>query len=231
MTFNTESYNNDSLSCEAFEDRVHQILDDRLTLTGDARLMNHAAQCSDCENKLLDYDCFDDSISFLKQSVIEVTCIVDDDGSGNPLRHPVAGLAFLAAMLLVCLNVFFGGLSSNRPGNLSQRPVIEEGTPVRRSPAIGQLAMATPSSNLKSFAAPKRITPDTSPFSPNFRVADNIPQLPTAPDWEVVSKRLETLEPVLTGAKKIHCTLNVTIELLRRSLAENSEPELTMGLG
>ena len=211
-----EFYDNESLTCEAFENRVHQILDDRLTLTGDARLMEHAAQCSDCEIKLLDYDSFDDSISFLKHSIVDVTCIVEDDGSNNPLFHRAAGLAFLAAMLLVCLNVF-SGLSPNRPGNFSQRIPAEEAATVQSSPVIG-LAMTRPSVNLESVVRIKRrATPDTSPFSPNFRVADNIPQLPTAPDWEVVSKQLETLEPVLTGVKKIHGTLNVTIELLRRS--------------
>lgn len=165
MTFNTESYDNEALSCEAFENRVHQILDDRLTLTGAACLMKHAAQCVECENKLLDYDCFADSINFLKQSTAEVTCIAEGDSRGNLLRQLDVGLVFLAAMLLICLNIF-GGLSLNRSDNLSQRSMIEEAATVQRSPAIGSLAMAKPSPGLKSVAPVKRIPPTLHLLAP-----------------------------------------------------------------
>jgi len=216
VTFNIQSDNTQPLTCDAFENRVQQVLDDRLTLTGDARLMEHASLCSDCETKLLDYDSFDDSISFLKQSSVDVPR-VDDEASDHRLFRPVAGLAFLAATLLFFLN-FLTGLSSDH--GITPQQALSEAPAVQSSAAaFGHLAMAVPSSNIV-VGIKRRVTPDTSPFSPNFRVADNIPQLPTASDWDIVSKRFETLQPVLTGARRIHCTLNVTIELLRRSLAK-----------
>lgn len=218
-----ESHENETLSCDAFENRVHQILDDRLTLTGDARLMEHAARCAACEIKLLDYDSFDDSISFLKSSIVDVTCIVDADGSESPIFRPLSGLAALAALLLICFNVL-GGASPTRSNQVAQNAEINEAAIVNST--AGHLAMVgSPSLSTRTSRLSNRVTPDSSPFSPNFRVVDNIPRLPSAPDWERVSKPFESLEPVLTysaelpGIKTIHCTLNVTIELLRRTLS------------
>ncbi len=229
-----ESHDNRRLTCEAFENRVHQILDDRLTLTGDARLIEHAAHCVACETMLLDYDCFDDSTTFLKSSSVEVTCIVEGDGTDRLPFQPLRGLAVLAAALLICFNLF--GSPSDRSDGFAQRHDVEESATVT-PPAITQLAMLGDVPTRQPAALVKRrVTPDTSPFSPNFRVADNIPRLPSATDWENVTKPFETLKPVLTysselpGIKTIHCTLNVTIELLRRSL-ESKPDEFKLGLG
>lgn len=225
MTLKIESHNGESLTCAAFEDRIHQILDDRLTLTGDALLMEHAAGCSQCEIKLLDYDSFDDSISFLKQNFAEVTCIVDDDGSSSPVLRPLLGLAGLAAALLICLNIF-GGTTNHHSGGYARLAEIEETSQPELPPAVSQLAITKPVAASKLKSRRNRVTPDTSPFSPNFRIADNIPRLPSASDWERVSAPLEMIQPVLDysseipGATAIHSTLDVTIELLRRSLSK-----------
>ncbi len=242
MTSNFESCHREPLTCEAFEDRIHQILDDRLTLTGDARLMEHAAFCEPCEIKLLDYDSFDDSISFLKDNFAEVTCIVDDDGSTSLLSRPMLGLIGLAAALLIFLNIF-GGTPTDHSGGFARLAEIEATSNSQPSPVASRMAMAQPvapvAAPLKLARKRHRVTPDTSPFSPNFRVVDNLPRLPSASDWENVSRPLEMLQPVLNysseipGAIAIHCTLNVTIELLRRSLAfaPKSDSDAKLGFG
>ena len=241
MTFNyesrTESYPCESLTCAAFEDRVHQILDERLTLTGDAPLMEHAARCSQCETKLYDYDSFDDSISFLKQNFADVPCIVDVDGSSGALSHSLFGLAGLAAAMLIFLNIF-GWETTKHSDGFARLAEIEATAQPINSSAMSRLAVAHPAvPKLKFVSKPYRVTPDTSPFSPNFRVADNLPRLPSAPDWETVSLPLETLMPVLnysTGLPAInsfHCALNVTFGLLRRSLSDNPDSELKLELG
>lgn len=241
MTSKVESQNCESLTCAAFEDRIHQILDDRLTLTGDTLLMDHAAVCSQCEIKLVEYDSFDDSISFLKQNFAEVTCIVDDDGSNRSLSRPLIGLAGLAAALLIFLNIF-GGATTDHPSGFARLVEIEEASQPKLSSTMSRMVIAQPvaTPKLKFASKRNRVTPDTSPFSPNFRVADNLPRLPSASDFEKsVSLPFEMLQPVLNysseipGGIAIHCTLNVTIELLRRSLtcAPKSAPETKLGLG
>ena len=40
----------DILHCSDFENRIHQLLDDRLILSADARLTEHAARCPECPN-------------------------------------------------------------------------------------------------------------------------------------------------------------------------------------
>ena len=242
MTFNyesrTESYPCESLNCAAFEDRVQQILDERLTLTGDAPLMEHAAQCSQCEIKLYDYDSFDDSISFLKQNFADVPRMVDVDGSSGAFSHSLFGLAGLAAALLIFLNIF-GWATTNHSDGFARLTETEATAQPINSSAMSRLAVAQPAAapKLRFVSKSYRVTPDTSPFSPNFRVADNLPRLPAAPDWETVSLPLETLMPVLNYSTELpainsfHCALNVTFELLRRSLSENPDSELKLELG
>ena len=225
MTSKFEISHRSPLTCEAFEDRIHQILDDRLSLTGDARLMEHAAICEQCEIKLADYDLFDDSIIYLKENFAEVTCIVDDDGSSDSLWRPVLGLAGLAAALLICLNIF-GGPTTNHSDRFARLAEVDRTSQPELSPAVSQLSIAQPVSTSKLKSRRNRVTPVTSPFSPNFRIADNIPRLPSASDWERVSVPLEMLQPVLDysseipGTIAIHSTLDVTVELLRRSLSK-----------
>jgi len=251
VTSKIKSFNNEALSCAAFEDRVHQILDDRLTLTGDARLMEHAAQCGQCEIKLLDYDSFDDSLSFVKHFPSEATCTLGDDGSVNPLYRPLVGLAGLAVALLVLLNVF-GAHDTNRPdASVGFAQLLEdaERSSVKRPATIGHLAMARPITIAKTkdvlqnndwFSDTSALNPlsqlsDLSQLNPIFQVTDNLPRLPQ--DWNSISKPFEPLQPVLSysaelpGVRTAQCTLNVTIELLRRSLADVSSLELEAGLG
>lgn len=229
-----------------FEDRIHQILDDRLTLTGDARLMEHAAVCTECETKLQDYESFDDSLCFLKENFAEVTCIVDDDGSTGVLSRPLLGLAGLAAALLICLNMFGGFTTNNDSGRYAQLAETKLSSPtdekvqLQLSPAVN-LAVAQPVTTKVKFKANRNsFTPDTSPFSPNFRLVDNLPRIPSASDFERgVSLPLEMLQPALEysseipGTIAIHSTLNVTIELLRRSLiaAPKSNAKIKLGFG
>jgi len=239
VTHNPESQQSpDSLNCETFEDRIHQILDDRLTLTGDALLMEHAAQCELCEDKLLDYDSVGDSIKLLKEDIDLILGKVD-----QPLRkpltdRPIALIASLAAAFLICVATF-QGLAPDQSSQNARRMV---------APTLSNAHPSIPSANSSLSAINPRITPDaktpakrratpnTSPFSKNFSVASTIPRIPTVSNWQDVSRQLESFEPVLNysaeipGVRAMQTSINMTIEMLRQSLS-NSETDLDPDLG
>ena len=218
-----------SLNCRSFEDRIHQILDDRLTLTGDDLLMAHAARCAACEHILKDYDSVDDSVKLLPADLADILREADAnrDSAASPSRRLVV-LASLAAMIVVSLNVF------HRLNN--QQPT--EPASVIRVASAPLLAAVSPKSDnrRKSLASqPHRPTPDTSPFHKNFSIDSSILRInfPTVPTWGDISDSLDPLEPVLTYSSKIpavrpvHCSLNATINLLKQSFSKSDQkPDL-----
>ena len=224
-----------SLDCRSFEHRIHQILDDRLTLTGDDLLMDHAARCAECEKILKDYDSVDDSVKLLPEELAEMLSEVEvNPVTGSYATKRLVLLASLAAMIVISLNVFHAldKPESNVPLKVaSKKPTAPEGAVVHVD-----AAMPTQPVMLKIAQPQKRPTPDTSPFSPNFSVANAMPSIyfPTVPTTDDISQTLDSLEPVLSYSSSIptvrpvHCSLNATINLLKQSL---QKPERKPDLG
>lgn len=222
MSLDSESKS--ELNCETFEDRIHQILDDRLTLTGDPLLMDHASQCAPCESILLEYDAVDDSMKILKEDMNEILSRVDSRNQKRSFtQRPLAVLGTLAAALLVFVSAFntLQPKTNNNPTPISPKSVAKKVSTLKPAPLSGTLSIGAIKPMTTRVYRP---TPDTSPFSPNFKVANTIPRIPTAENWSEVTSKLETLEPVLTYSKELpgvqvtKCSIAVTIELLRKSL-------------
>ena len=222
---------NELLNCDSFEDRIHQILDDRLTLTGDDLLMEHAASCTKCEQVLNDYDSVDDSVKLLKEELNQIWNKSEQhrDRNGRPTfaSRSLIVLASLAAIIVISLNVFDGISLAPQPS--SQQAAL----PVASS---SQIAIVSPGLSVRHVSAREnksRRTPDTSPFSPNFSVANSIPNmsLPKVPSWDDISKSLDPLEPVFNysirfpAVQPVHCSLNVTIDWLRKSLSDGEQED------
>lgn len=237
------THNPESLDCESFEDRIHQILDDRLTLTGDWLLMDHAAQCEPCTEKLLDYDSVDDSMKMLKPDIDRILAEAEKQRPKTFADNPLALLASLAALFLICVTAFYGlnsdsGIqSANRPNHPEVRAKITSAAKKKAVPAYSGSTLAVTSQVKPKLTRVKhRATPDTSPFSPNFNVRKQI-QLPRIPNANEVTKRLEPLEPVfnysaeIPGLRTLQCSLNITIELLRQSFSKPQVGEKTPDLG
>ena len=233
------------LNCETFEDRIHQILDDRLMLTGDSALMEHAARCASCESVLYDYDAVEDSITIFKDDINAILDRVEQQPRRRSIaQRPLVMLATLAAGLLVCL---FAYQQLPEKQNTSFRPIASK---VKRSEsrktkvAIKTISPRTSSVNRSSLAVANakqtryyRPTPDTSPFSRNFSVSKSLPRIPSSTNWSDMTDKLAPLEPVLNysselfGVRATQCSIAVTFELLRQSLNKHSlvnEPDLGM---
>ena len=231
MTSKIESDNYKVLTCDTFEDRVHQVLDDRLSLTADAQLMRHAERCRQCEARLRVYDSFSESLGMLGHDVVDAN-IFNARDNARTLYRPLAGLVSVAAALLIFLSIF-GGQSANQSGHdkFAQHLEGTQNSSLVNPAMLGPLTMTQPISaaQLKDVSSNINLASldnsKLSSFNPIFQVVDSIPQLPSAPDWNSVAKPLEALQPVLTysaelpGVMTVHCTLNVTIELLRQSLS------------
>jgi hypothetical protein len=217
---------NGSIDCRDFEDRIHQILDDRLTLPGDDLLMAHVAKCAKCELILNDYDSVDDSIKLLPDDLANILKNADRTEPAPFASKTLAWAAALAAVIVISLNVF-NSVSSNVPSTASNAPT---------EPAPLAIVPKAP----KAVAPSPRITPDTSPFSRNFSVANSMPMIPSVPSWGDISKSLDPLEPtvidpVLSYSSKIpavrpvHCSFNATISVLKKSLSKpkrSKKPDL-----
>ena len=228
------SRNSEPLNCESFEDRIHQILDDRLTLTGDSLLMDHAAHCQPCENKLHEYDAVEDSIKILKDDMDKILSGIDAKNRKRSItQRPLALLTTMAAALLVCVSAFHW--LAPEPDNSNHRGFAKRVPTKQLSPAPRLMGSSLAAIEMKQKPTKPvyRPTPDTSPFSPNFSVAQAIPRIPTVSNWTDVTNRIE---PVLNysseflGVRATQCSIKVTIELFRKSL-EKPEPNTRPDLG
>ena len=62
----------DILHCSDFENRIHQLLDDRLILSADARLTEHAARCPECSVLMQDYEQMELAFAFVTNLMIDI---------------------------------------------------------------------------------------------------------------------------------------------------------------
>jgi len=220
-----------SLDCTSFEDRIHRILDDRLTLTGDELLIRHASECASCAQVLNDYDSIDDSVKLLPD---EIDKILNDakefdvtNGMGSFASRHFGLIASLAALVVIGIGLF----------NIMNSDQTEFTPRVASNPSstYGSTRMLPIVKN--SITKTSRKTPDSSPFSRNFKLPNTIPSinLPTVPNWDEVYQTLDPLEPVLTyspelpGIRPMQCSLNATLQLLKQSFSKSeqkTEPDL-----
>ncbi|MDG1873798.1 MAG: hypothetical protein P8J27_07790 [Mariniblastus sp.] len=217
------------LNCETFEDRIHQILDDRLILTSDAPLMEHAAYCKSCEDKLIDFDSVDDSIKLLKDDIEQIFSQFEEPQRQRLTDRPIALLASLAAVLLVCIAAVKG--FNTTPSIQPTTNYSVSKTVLNNYPAESSLPAAAP--RMTPIAQTVwRVTPDTSPFSRNFNVANNFPRIPPAYFWQDFSRQFK---PVLSysseipGIHTMRASITLTLELLRQSLSNSGtgpDPDL-----
>ena len=245
------------LNCRNFEQRIHQLLDDRLTLTGDAVLMEHAEHCDECLRLFLDYEAVASAIPLLDNSAWQDEQSLHSGVSVSRWKsqsghYPVELIATLAASLLF---VVFAVWNVNSPKTESLAKLAPVAAMTSTSPSIFSTA-------LKSDSAEQTAILKSTPVAgrdmtlqrreklihklvfyqpPTFvEMAQQAPQLvnsvqlPTAGVWDKFSKQLDPINPYLNytaefpGIRKVQYSVNMTLELLQRSLSKtkNSQPDL-----
>lgn len=231
-----------SLDCHAFELRIHQILDDRQPLTGDAPLMEHAGHCAPCRKILQEYESVDDSVKLLPADVAQILALAQEN-TERQQRPRLASrrlvvLASLAAMIVIMLNVMQGvddGYDSNQSVAIGPSQPSFEAATHSILPTDPATRLAQPRELVPPQPEFRRATPDSSPFSPEFSFVSSMPSLeiPTAPNWDDISKGLAPLESVfnyslsIPAVRPVPCSLNAGLNFLKRSLDKpDRKPDL-----
>lgn len=227
-----------SIDCATFEDRIHQVLDDRLTLAGDQLLMNHAASCPPCTDKLDNYVSVDDSVKLLKTDIDRI--LNDVRNVPRPRRwttwpvRTAAVVASLAAMVIVFIGVF--QTPEDRTANFASTSIHESNDNIPSQSAIVDSNTSNPNRlEIPPTKTKHHVTPQTSPFSRDFR-GYSIPSLNVAtispwsqiPSWGRISSPLDPVlrySSELPGVRPVQCSLNVTFDLLKKSFAKPVKTE------
>ena len=218
------------VTCATFEDRIHDVLDQRQSPGEDRDLLRHAAHCQECDHVLQEYVSVDDSMKLLKGQLDSLLPSQSQVRRG-PWRPLITILATAAAVLLLL------GLSGmlKFPG---------QSTPINESVSVAPgLPADAPGSTPPSaeYSSPEDEDID-SPFQflPSTTTVVSYITGWRQSSWDIpradeVQERINDLPPVLRwsneipGVRPFRGTLSVTLELLRQTLfgtTQDAEPNL-----
>ena len=188
------------MNCRQFESRIHELLDERRGLLGDARLSEHRRECPACQSKLRQFELLESH--FRTTLKLDPRAIGDDWGRargyavprepGFTDRRPIAFAAMAALLLAMAIPVLI--LSSHTPN-----ATVAEHAPIS-NPLIAEL-------------------PDLDGPVPWPQMLATIEDLP---------RRLEGLGPVylctaqMTGVSSLTSSFNLTVDLLRLQLGHET---------
>lgn len=235
------------MSCLQFENRIHELLDDRRSLHTDPLLLDHARSCTACQELLNDY-CWLQPVAFANADNLRarVAAVADlklkrRTGSRRPVTKAVFAAAGIAAALLLVLS--FAGWNQPNDGFDAltwNDPVAEVAVS-----AETQLLLAESDLNVVS-ENPTQVRPAmTVAFLENppslMELARATPQvvelvgMPPTSHWEKFSSSLDPLNPYwkysveLPGVRPVHGSVNLTVELLKSSLERSSDRKPDLG--
>ncbi|MDE0935096.1 MAG: hypothetical protein OSA89_04215 [Mariniblastus sp.] len=221
----------DPLHCSDFENRVHQLLDDRLILNADLRLTEHAEECPECAALMQEYDnlglvlTLDEPSHGLSKSPPKPTT--------EFLTRNTSVLLALVAMLVISLNIYSSFLTKINPPTV----VVTQST---SPPTIGLFnpkSMPARVTHRKTKTSRPPSRPIPSPFNLEFSIANSIRgiQVPRVPTWKSISPQIDSLKPWVNYSKPLFeyspalfpvCHIGYrwkeTIELIQQSILESN---------
>lgn len=237
-----------NLNCQNFELRIHQLIDDRLTLMGDPALMSHAAVCASCKQLIKDYESLESSWNGLV-----LDCHFDQDSvasknvkAGTNSRASLGPLVAVAAALLLVLGLFT--LQQN-PNSFNQNDrQLSLLTPSNPPTAQNQMLSITSPAAIKQARTLKEDRPErfvrnlvfSRPPTTFVELAQTTPEfvssvkLPSS-GWGQWSTQLDPLNSYLQysveipGIRSIQCSVEMTLDLLQRSLSKPEKPDQNLG--
>jgi hypothetical protein len=222
----------DTLHCNDFENRVHQLWDDRLILSADLTLTEHARKCPECAALMQDYE------------NMELALALENPSLQLPTPSPIATTEFLTrnssvilalvATLVISLNIYSSYLTKI---NHSTVVVAQITSP----PAIGLFdSESVPARITRRETTRPPMTPITSPSNPGLLIAQSIQEIevPRIPTWKSISPQIELLKPWIDRSKPLFeyspalfpvCNIGYqwkkTIKILQQSFLEsNAQP-------
>lgn len=199
-----------NLDCFSFDCRVQDLMDERIELRTDLPLQNHAAECESCRSLLSSFESLESALgaAFPFNAVEDESKELDSFASPRISDHQktvaswgIAGAVLaMAAMLLLML-----------------QPVSES----FRTDDLAELSLppATAPSAEPGATEPNLLADDSSEFEPsdiNSAVYHSIPtSLRNAYQYAVE----------LPGIRPIECSINVTLDVLQKSLGPFPTPK------
>ncbi len=243
-------------NCDSIERRIHQLLDDRLTLTGDPLLMEHTRSCLQCRRLVADYDeifVSKEPFSILSVSEPHVWHAGDSEPDHQPVPKGfpqlVALLSSLAAMLLLAVGIWLipGGKQPMESASFSNSSTARKPLAFSVVTRTGRLTSEKAGNlgpNAPGAASDEQFLRRLVFFQPPtfVELAQNTPtlvnsvRLPTAsPSWQEISSHLDPLSSYLQfsaelpGFRNFHSSVCVTLNLLSRSWAKPEEIEPDLG--
>jgi hypothetical protein len=240
-----------NLNCQNFELRIHQLLDDRLTLSGDPVLMSHVAICADCEQLVKDFESLESSLNSLVldsrfNQALPGAKNLKKSGKFADARSGLGFAVAIAAALLLVLGVFsFPENANSRNQNVS---LLRLPTPTNGSTAHPQMLSITAPALVKKPHIAKADRPErfvrklvfSRPPTTFVELAQTTPEfvssvkLPSS-GWEKWSVQLDPLNSYLQysveipGIRSIQCSVEMTLDLLQRSLSNPEKPDQNLG--
>ncbi len=242
------------LNCNDFEQRIHCLLDDRLLLSGDRRLMEHASCCPSCKKLAAEYEAITSCFDKLAPSQLTVDPKREEYQQTGAGTRVLGGLG-LASALAATLFLVLGGLPQPENRQLTNQNVSSAGIPVATQVSTIQpqvLAVTAPnfpaspisaSQIEKSGKRPERFVRNlvfSQPPTTLVELAQTTPELVsavkyTSSGWSQLSGSLDPLNAYLQysaeipGVRIIQCSVEITINLLQRSLAKPQKQDPNLG--
>lgn len=229
------------VSCENFELQINEALDRRESPRNHARLMEHAADCSDCEQILHEYVSVDDSLKLLKGEIEEILA----RGPAQPQRRSrfktIAAVGTAALLLLISLRFIPGPSINSNVAFLSppvSDPLLEDVVEHLVKSHAELDGSVKPMGDAVSISAQSVEFPSNrsmTPFEMELRasLAREMAALNMSIDeaaWEAFfADNFDQLAPmiryssVIPGVRPMQGTVNMTLEFIRRAFATPSD--------
>ena len=220
----------DTLHCSDFENRIHQLLDDRLILSADARLTEHATRCSECSVLLQDYEKMESA--FACDTTVQGLPAPASVITTEFLTRNTSIILALVATLVISLNIYSSYLIKINPPAVVVAKIT---TP----PAIGLFSTeSVPAKTTRRETKRTTLTPSDSQSLFEFSLAHSIhgPEFPGIPTWQSISPQFELLKPWIDRSKPLLdyspalfpvCNLGYqwteTIKIIQQSLFDSNK--------
>ena len=209
------------MKCDEFDERVHGLLDDRASIHGDQRLLEHAETCSKCRGVLSTYDDLLGGLesgetpalsSDFTQRVVAEVC-AEQPRAVQPARHArrwyaLAAVAIAAALLIALFPFLRSRLAPSEP-NVRQIVEDEQIEPQTPESTDGESSHDDPP---EPAVEEGDGGPDTEPDAEQLRElvdqwASNVPV-----------DRIVPVDQIRGGLRPIASSLSVAIDALRSTI-------------
>lgn len=198
-----------SLSCEDFEDRVNELLDQRVSPRKDSLIQRHADNCPPCREIMQAYLTVDDSMKLLKADIESM--LRESQGRDCPRRSQISRVTAIvaSAALIVLLGLGWGQLTRSANPSIAQADLVLPAPlfqPVQPESNVGGTAV-TVSNEFAGKLPTDEFRTIAHQLAPIIRYSSSLP-----------------------GVRPMSGTVNIAIEYLIRTL-ERQQPKVDPDLG